>query len=282
MPNNRAPKCNGFNPNFTLSARTCIRYKIDSVFVDLPAKDWGEPKRLAEAAARVHGRVDDVSKIRNSIIRSLKDLVMQHTQQMSIEKYSSDCRDHLKGYSLGQFKDDYIAIVRQQEELKLRQQNEQLKRIVHLKSDNLAISMVNDSLDSFGNTENGTTRPPDPTRLEPSEKPETEPETEDEMTTEEKEEKDIWSRLRISAEQILAKIKSGEEISVSDRKIMSSGISCILDLVDLNPDGQAAIFGDEFENIKAKNLTRYKMQMTSIMPELTLQIISMVKSGYSG
>ncbi|KAF7720694.1 hypothetical protein EC973_006480 [Apophysomyces ossiformis] len=93
----------------------------------------------------------------------------------------------------------------------------------------------------------------------------------------------VWNTIKKRATAIHKLYRSGENINASDRNLMSSGLSSILNLVDLSDDGQATLFDPEqWHRIKTHYTNMYPISPYVLAPQLKTtwnMVVHFVKQG---
>ncbi|ORY91099.1 hypothetical protein BCR43DRAFT_538220 [Syncephalastrum racemosum] len=89
----------------------------------------------------------------------------------------------------------------------------------------------------------------------------------------------VGTTIKRAAEDVWAKMEEGKSISRSERKIMSSGFSSVLDLVDQSATGQRSLFGSsDWDMLSKTMIEKYKIdrELLSETAKDTWTIISKV------
>ncbi|CAO3649660.1 unnamed protein product [Cunninghamella blakesleeana] len=280
-----APNLHGLNPTFTINENTCNLLKINSFISVLPAKRWCSIPNLADALLQHHNYCfDDADKAFQLLKQAFNTIAKKRSKHLSLKSF---CKELVSFLTQNHVKKSFMKIYN--DKIK-EQQTKELINEAHSEGYNNSIRLsilgskklekeiknASNHQDTISNT--SVTDVADSSScsttesLTPINKEDSIPPIVTNLGKHDLDNKvdsaysDQQRRRKNSIETILKKealhrfeeFKKGNKLTVQERKLMSSGLSSILDLIDLSNDGQKSLFeNDEWELLKAKFMNEY-------------------------
>ncbi|ORZ12016.1 hypothetical protein BCR42DRAFT_356875 [Absidia repens] len=254
------PQPNGLHGSYCLTSTECLAMKMDGAVADLKVEEWTNASTLADSFVAYHGcAVEDSNKALQKIINSFNILSKKRSRFVALVTF---CLEVVKFISRKSTRNKFKVAF---DEAFIKRRISDNERLAQLIGYSNAVELtVNGGREYHKKMTEGRS---DAQPCEPQDKGKDSLGKRERDAFITKDNTTAGTTIKQRGIELHESFIANKGISTPERKIMTSGLSSILDLIDLTDDGQSSLFDlDDWTRLQKEFMLLYKADQFHLSP----------------